>query len=123
MPTMSQLIRGSRKKDKNRKKLYLLKGQPQRKAVCVAVKIIKPRKPNSACRKVARVRFADGSQTFAYIPGEKHTLQEHNMVLVAGKPVNDLPGVNYRLVRGVYNFAGVVGRRTARSRYAVKKVK
>lgn len=122
MPTINQLLKNKRKNKNKGANRILLKHSPQRRAVCIAVKIMKPRKPNSASRKVARVRFSDGKTTYAYIPGIGHNLQEHGLVLVRGKGVNDLPGVNYTLIRGVHNLSGVNNRKTSRSRYAAKKV-
>ena len=120
MPTINQLLRYGRQA-KRKIKITALTNRPQRKAVCVSIKIMKPRKPNSASRKVARVRFTDGYTTYAYIPGEGHDLQEHGMVLIKGRGVHDLPGVKYTLVRGVYNLGGVINRKTSRSRYATRK--
>ena len=120
MPTINQLLRYGRQV-KRKRKITILTNRPQRKAVCISVKIMKPRKPNSASRKVARVRFTDGKIVYAYIPGEGHDLQEHGMVMVKGKGVHDLPGVKYTLVRGVYNLGGVTNRKTSRSRYAARK--
>lgn len=100
----------------------MLAGKPQRKAVCVALKIVKPRKPNSASRKVAKIRFSNGKSTVAYIPGEGHNLQEHALILIRGKGVSDLPGVRYVAVRGALDLAGVNNRKTSRSRYGTRKI-
>jgi small subunit ribosomal protein S12 len=121
MPTIQQLVRKGRQ-DKSRKGTTpALKGSPQRRGVCTRVYTATPKKPNSALRKVARVRLSSGVEVTAYIPGEGHNLQEHSIVLVRGGRVKDLPGVRYKIVRGTLDTAGVRDRRQARSRYGVKK--
>jgi len=123
MPTINQLIRLGREKFKNRSKSPALKGCPQRRGVCLLVKTMTPKKPNSALRKVARVRLTNGREVNAYIPGEGHNLQEHSMVLVRGGRVKDLPGVRYHIVRGTLDCLGVTSRRRGRSKYGAKKPK
>ncbi len=123
MPTISQLIRKGRKKFKKKSKSPALKGCPQRRGVCIQVKTQTPKKPNSALRKVARVRLAKGAEVTAYIPGEGHNLQEHSIVLVRGGRVKDLPGVRYHIVRGTLDSAGVVDRKKSRSKYGAKRPK
>ena len=123
MPTISQLIRKGRKKFKKKSKSPALKGSPQRRGVCVQVKTQTPKKPNSALRKVARVRLASGAEVTAYIPGEGHNLQEHSIVLVRGGRVKDLPGVRYHIVRGTLDTAGVADRRRSRAKYGAKRPK
>ena len=120
MSTLNQLIRNESKKKKVKKNKLLTKS-PQRKAVCTKVYIENPKKPNSAKRKVAKVRFSNGERTIAYIPGEGHNLQEHSVVLVQGNGVKDLPGVKFRMVRSKYDFAGIKNRVNARSKYGTKK--
>ncbi len=121
MPTIQQLVRKGRQ-DKTRKgKTPALKGSPQRRGVCTRVYTATPKKPNSALRKVARVRLTSGIEVSAYIPGEGHNLQEHSIVLVRGGRVKDLPGVRYKVIRGTLDTAGVRDRKQARSRYGVKK--
>jgi len=121
MPTINQLVRKPRKKQKVRSKTPLLESCPQKRGVCLNVKTVTPKKPNSALRKVARVRLSNGKEITAYIPGIGHNLQEHSIVLVRGGRVRDLPGVRYKIVRGVLDTLGVSDRRQARSRYGVKK--
>ena len=121
MPTVNQLIRKPRQPKPTRNKVPALKGSPQRRGVCTRVFTHTPRKPNSALRKVARVRLTSGMEVTAYIPGEGHNLQEHSIVLVRGGRVSDLPGVRYKVVRGALDASGVSGRRQARSRYGAKK--
>src|SRR5918996_1629494 len=121
MPTIEQLIRKGRRSPKAKTKAPALKESPQRRGVCTRVMTYTPRKPNSALRKVARVRLTSGYEVTAYIPGEGHNLQEHSIVLVRGGRVRDLPGVRYTIVRGTLDTAGVKGRRQARSRYGAKK--
>ena len=134
MPTINQLVRKGRKKKKKRVKATALRknynsqtGQttkapnPQKRGVCTLVKTMTPKKPNSALRKVARVRLSNKVEVTAYIPGEGHNLAEHSIVLVRGGRVKDLPGVKYHIVRGVYDSSGVEGRKTSRSKYGVKK--
>ena len=122
MPTINQLIRHGRRSRVKRSKSPVLEGCPQRKGVCLIVKTTTPKKPNSALRKIARVRLTNGRETTAYIPGEGHNLQEHSIVLVRGGRVRDLPGVRYHIVRGVYDCAGVADRKSSRSKYGVKKL-
>jgi small subunit ribosomal protein S12 len=121
MPTIEQLVRKGRKVPKPKTKSPALKDAPQRRGVCTRVMTYTPRKPNSALRKVARVRLSSGFEVTAYIPGEGHNLQEHSIVLVRGGKVKDLSGVRYTIVRGTLDTAGVRGRRQARSRYGAKK--
>ena len=123
MPTIQQLIRIERKKVVKRKKTPALQECPQRRGVCTRVYTTTPKKPNSALRKVARVRLSSGIEVTAYIPGEGHNPQEHSMVLVRGGRVKDLPGVRYKIVRGSLDTQGVKGRKQARSRYGAKKEK
>ncbi|QDT51208.1 MULTISPECIES: 30S ribosomal protein S12 [Symmachiella] len=123
MPTINQLIRKPRKKQVQKSKTPLLETCPQKKGVCLQVKTITPKKPNSALRKVARVRLSNGKEVTAYIPGEGHNLQEHSIVLVRGGRVRDLPGVRYKVIRGVLDTLGVSDRRQARSRYGNKRPK
>ncbi|MDI9918376.1 30S ribosomal protein S12 [Rhodococcus sp. IEGM 1379] len=123
MPTINQLVRKGRR-DKTRKvKTAALKGSPQRRGVCTRVYTTTPKKPNSALRKVARVRLTTSVEVTAYIPGEGHNLQEHSMVLVRGGRVKDLPGVRYKIIRGSLDTQGVKGRKQARSKYGAKKEK
>ncbi len=123
MPTINQLVRKPRKQVRARSKSPALKGCPQRRGVCLRVYTTTPKKPNSALRKVCKVRLTSGYEVTAYIPGEGHNLQEHSIVLVRGGRVKDLPGVRYHVVRGVYDCAGVEGRKQARSQYGVKRPK
>lgn len=123
MPTVNQLIRGHRTKIKARSKSPALKTCPQRRGVCVRVFTTTPKKPNSALRKVARVKLTSGIEVTSYIPGVGHNLQEHAIVLVRGGRVKDLPGVRYHIVRGVYDCSGVEGRRQGRSKYGAKRPK
>jgi small subunit ribosomal protein S12 len=123
MPTINQLIRKPRKRIKKRKKAPALQGNPLRRGVCVRVYTTTPKKPNSALRKVARVRLTNGVEVTAYIPGIGHNLQEHSIVLIRGGRVKDLPGVRYKIVRGTLDTSGVEGRRKGRSRYGAKKPK
>ncbi len=123
MPTISQLIRLGRKKFRKKSKSPALKRCPQRRGVCVQVKTMTPKKPNSALRKVARVRLAGSAEVTAYIPGEGHNLQEHSIVLVRGGRVKDLPGVRYHIVRGTLDTAGVADRKKSRSKYGAKRPK
>lgn len=122
MPTINQLVRKGRKSIRQKSKAPALAGCPQRRGVCVAVKTQTPKKPNSALRKVARVRLTSGYEVTAYIPGEGHNLQEHSVVLVRGGRVKDLPGVRYHVVRGTLDALGVDGRKRGRSKYGVKRV-
>ena len=123
MPTIQQLVRKGRQDKTAVTKTAALKGSPQRRGVCTRVYTTTPKKPNSALRKVARVRLSSGIEVSAYIPGERHNLQEHSMVLVRGGRVKDLPGVRYKIVRGALDTQGVKGRKQARSRYGAKKEK
>ena len=123
MPTISQLIRKGRKSRVKKSKTRALQGNPQKRGVCVRVTTATPKKPNSALRKIARVRLTNGFEITAYIPGEGHNLQEHSIVLVEGGRVKDLPGVRYHIVRGALDTTGVEGRMNSRSRYGVKKPK
>jgi len=138
MPSINQLVRGSRKptviKSKapalqstlnnlRRKRTYLPKGSPFKRGVCVKVTTMTPKKPNSALRKIARVRLSNGVEITAYIPGIGHNLQEHSIVLVRGGRVKDLPGVRYHIVRGVYDAQGVANRKQGRSLYGAKREK
>ncbi|MBI2171250.1 MAG: 30S ribosomal protein S12 [Chloroflexi bacterium] len=134
MPTVNQLVRKGRRRAENRTKAPALRfvqntlrnrsvrgpGCPQRRGVCVQVKTITPKKPNSALRKVARVRLTNGIEVTAYIPGEGHTLQEHSVVLIRGGRVPDLPGVRYHVVRGTLDTTGVENRKQGRSKYGAK---
>ena len=121
MPTIEQLVRKGRKSKPSKGKTPALKGSPQRRGVCTRVYTTTPKKPNSALRKVARVRLTSGIEITAYIPGEGHNLQEHSIVLVRGGRVRDLPGVRYKVIRGALDTSGVSQRRQARSRYGAKK--
>lgn len=136
MPTINQLIKNGRKKIKSKSKSPALDynydslkkeqtrvNSPQKRGVCVAVRTVTPKKPNSALRKVARVRLSNGYEVMAYIPGIGHNLQEHSVVLIRGGRVKDLPGVRYHIVRGTLDTAGVEGRRQGRSKYGAKKPK
>ena len=123
MPTIQQLVRKGRSSKKSTLKTAALKGSPQRRGVCTRVFTTTPKKPNSALRKVARMRLSSGIEVTAYIPGEGHNLQEHSIVLVRGGRVRDLPGVRYKIVRGALDTQGVKGRQQARSRYGAKKEK
>lgn len=121
MPTVSQLIRIGRKELIKKTKSPALKASPQRRGVCLQVRTMTPKKPNSALRKIARVRLTTGIEVSAYIPGEGHNLQEHSIVLVRGGRVKDLPGVRYHIVRGTLDASGVSQRRKSRSKYGAKK--
>ncbi len=138
MPTINQLVRKGRKKVKSKSKAPALlysynalknelkkmpKGNPQKRGVCIQVRTMTPKKPNSALRKIARVRLTNGIEVTAYIPGEGHNLQEHSIVLVRGGRVKDLPGIRYHIVRGALDAAGVEGRRQGRSKYGAKMPK
>lgn len=122
-PTINQLIHTGRKKIQSRSKSPALKRSPQKRGVCLQVKTMTPKKPNSALRKVARVRLSNGMEVSAYIPGVGHNLQEHSIVLVRGGRVKDLPGVRYHVVRGSLDTSGVDGRNRGRSKYGSKKKK
>jgi small subunit ribosomal protein S12 len=121
VPTIQQLVRKGRQSKIEKSKTPALKGAPQRRGVCTRVYTNTPKKPNSALRKVARVRLSSGIEVTAYIPGEGHNLQEHSIVLVRGGRVKDLPGVRYKIIRGTLDAAGVKNRKQARSRYGAKK--
>ena len=123
MPTIQQLIRTERQSSKAKTKSPALKSCPERRGVCTRVYTTTPKKPNSALRKVAKVRLTNGFEVIAYIPGEGHNLQEHSIVLVRGGRVKDLPGVKYHIVRGALDTAGVADRRQSRSKYGAKKPK
>ena len=123
MPTINQLVRSARSKQIKRNKVPALENCPQKRGVCTRVYTTTPKKPNSAMRKVARVRLTNGKEVNAYIPGEGHNLQEHSIVLVRGGRVKDLPGVRYHIVRGALDTAGVDGRLQRRSKYGAKRPK
>ncbi len=123
MPTINQLIRHGREKQRRKTKSPALKACPQRRGVCTRVMTFTPKKPNSALRKVARVRLSHGIEVTAYIPGEGHNLQEHNVVLIRGGRVKDLPGVRYHIIRGTLDTLGVDKRRNGRSKYGAKRPK
>jgi small subunit ribosomal protein S12 len=123
MPTINQLVRMGRKKIRKKGKSPDLEFCPQRRGVCLQVMTRTPKKPNSALRKVARVRLSNGKEITAYIPGEGHNLQEHSIVLVRGGRVRDLPGVKYHIIRGTLDTAGVDGRKQGRSKYGAKSQK
>nr|YP_009398751.1 ribosomal protein S12 [Kuetzingia canaliculata]ARW67937.1 ribosomal protein S12 [Kuetzingia canaliculata] len=123
MPTIQQLVRSERKKYINKTKSPALKACPQRRGVCTRVYTTTPKKPNSALRKVARVRLTSGFEVTAYIPGIGHNIQEHSVVLIRGGRVKDLPGVRYHVIRGTLDSAGVKDRQKSRSKYGTKKVK
>lgn len=123
MPTISQLVRQGRKQTVKKTKSPALKSCPQRRGVCVRVYTTTPKKPNSALRKVARVRLTNGMEVTAYIPGVGHNLQEHSIVLIRGGRIKDLPGVKYHIIRGALDSVGVDGRRRGRSKYGAKRPK
>src|SRR5262245_14731327 len=123
MPTINQLVRKARVQQYRRPKHPALHGCPQKRGVCLQVKIMTPKKPNSALRKVARVRLTNGQEVTAYIPGEGHNLQEHSIVLIRGGRVKDLPGIRYHIIRGVLDTQGVANRKKSRSKYGTKKPK
>ena len=123
MPTTLQLIRHDRVQKRGRSRSPALQGSPFKRGVCLVVKTVTPKKPNSALRKVARVRMSNGIEVTAYIPGVGHNLQEHSIVLIRGGRVKDLPGVRYHIVRGVLDAAGVADRRRSRSKYGAKRPK
>ncbi len=123
MPTINQLVRFGREKRKYRTKSPALSASPQRRGTCIRVSTMTPKKPNSALRKIARVKLITGKEITAYIPGEGHNLQEHSVVLVRGGRVKDLPGVRYHIVRGTLDCAGVEGRMQGRSLYGAKRKK
>jgi len=121
MPTINQLVRRRRRPQHMATKAPVLDRCPQKRGVCLQVKTMTPKKPNSALRKITRVRLSNGKEVTVYIPGEGHTLQEHSIVLVRGGRVRDLPGVRYQVVRGTLDTLGVEGRKQSRSRYGAKK--
>ena len=121
MPTINQLVRHGREVEKTKSKSPAMQNSPQRRGVCTRVYTTTPKKPNSAMRKVARVKLRNGTEVTAYIPGEGHNLQEHSLVLVRGGRVKDLPGVRYKIVRGALDTQAVKNRKQARSRYGAKK--
>jgi small subunit ribosomal protein S12 len=123
MPTINQLVRKGRRKPQRRSKSLVLDSCPQKRGVCLQVKTQTPKKPNSALRKVARVRLSNGKEITCYIPGEGHNLQEHSVVLVRGGRVRDLPGVRYHVLRGSLDASGVDGRHKSRSKYGTKRPK
>lgn len=123
MPTISQLVRKGRQKTKKRTSSPALKGNPQKRGVCLVVRTETPKKPNSALRKVARVRLTNGIEVTTYIPGIGHNLQEHSVVLIRGGRVRDLPGVRYHVIRGVLDTAGTANRTQSRSKYGAKRPK
>lgn len=123
MPTINQLVRKGRKQTTKKSTAPALEGSPQKRGVCTRVSTLTPKKPNSALRKVARVRLTNGAEVTAYIPGVGHNLQEHSVVLVRGGRVKDLPGVRYHIIRGALDTAGVQNRNQGRSKYGSKKVK
>jgi small subunit ribosomal protein S12 len=123
MPTINQLVRKGRRKQRRRTKAPALMRCPQKRGVCLLVKTQTPKKPNSALRKVARVRLTNGMEVTAYIPGEGHNLQEHSIVMLRGGRVKDLPGVRYHIVRGTLDAGGVDGRKRSRSKYGAKTPK
>jgi small subunit ribosomal protein S12 len=123
MPTVNQLIRHGRTDKMDRNKVPALKGSPQKRGVCTRVYTTTPKKPNSALRKVARVRLTNGYEVTSYIPGEGHNLQEHSVVMIRGGRVKDLPGVRYHIIRGSLDTQGVKDRRQRRSKYGAKRPK
>jgi small subunit ribosomal protein S12 len=123
MPTINQLVRKSREKVLKRNKVPALKSCPQKRGVCLRVYTTTPKKPNSALRKVARVKLTNGQEVTAYIPGEGHNLQEHSVVLIRGGRVKDLPGVRYHIIRGTLDTQGLEKRRQRRSKYGAKRPK
>ena len=123
MPTINQLVRKGRKAQRSKTKTPAMQACPQKRGVCTRVYTATPKKPNSAMRKIARVRLTNGYEVTAYIPGEGHNLQEHSIVLIRGGRVKDLPGVRYHIIRGVLDTSGVDGRKNGRSKYGVKRPK
>ena len=121
MPTINQLVRKNRIAQRRYSKAPVLEQCPQKRGVCLQVKTMTPKKPNSALRKITRVRLSNGKEVTVYIPGEGHSLQEHSIVLIRGGRVRDLPGVRYQVVRGALDTLGVEGRKQSRSRYGAKK--
>ena len=123
MPTINQLLRKGRRKIETKSKVPALGGSPQKRGVCTRVYTTTPKKPNSALRKVAKVRLTNGFEVVSYIPGEGHNLQEHSVVMIRGGRVKDLPGVRYHIIRGILDTQGVVKRRQRRSKYGAKRPK
>ena len=123
MPTINQLVRSGRKKQRKKTSAPALESCPQKRGVCVRVYTSTPKKPNSALRKIARVRLTNGMEVTSYIPGEGHNLQEHSLVLIRGGRVKDLPGVRYHVIRGTLDATGVSGRQRGRSKYGTKRGK
>lgn len=123
MPTINQLVRQGRREVAKKEKAPALRGSPQKRGVCTRVYTTTPKKPNSALRKVARVRLTNGVEVTSYIPGEGHNLQEHSIVLIRGGRVKDLPGVRYHIIRGTLDAAGVTDRKQSRSKYGAKRPK
>ena len=123
MPTINQLVRKPRVASKKRNKVPAMQQNPQKRGVCTQVKTVTPKKPNSALRKVARIRLTNGFEVFGYIPGEGHNLQEHSVVLIRGGRVKDLPGVRYHIIRGTLDTQGVKNRKQSRSAYGAKRPK
>ncbi len=123
MPTLNQLVRSGREKSRQKSKSPALKRCPQKRGVCVKVATMTPKKPNSALRKIARVRLVNGMEVTCYIPGVGHNLQEHSIVLIRGGRVKDLPGVRYHIIRGALDAAGVADRKQSRSKYGMKRPK
>lgn len=123
MPTISQLVRKGRQNIRKKSKSPALRGTPQKRGVCLNVRTVPPKKPNSALRKIARVRLTNGMEVTAYIPGIGHNLQEHSVVLIRGGRVKDLPGVRYHIIRGTLDTAGTKDRKTSRSKYGAKRPK
>jgi len=123
MPTINQLVRQGRKDVESKEKAPALRGSPQKRGVCTRVYTTTPKKPNSALRKVAKVRLTNGFEVIGYIPGEGHNLQEHSVVMIRGGRVKDLPGVRYHILRGVLDTQGVKNRRQRRSKYGAKRPK
>lgn len=123
MPTVNQLVRNSRKQTTKKTSAPALRGAPQKRGVCTRVYTSTPKKPNSALRKVARVRLSNGIEVTSYIPGEGHNLQEHSIVLIRGGRIKDLPGVRYHIIRGTLDTSGVQDRKQSRSKYGTKKPK
>ena len=123
MPTINQLVRQGRRQQYSRTKSPVLQSCPQKRGVCLSVRTMTPKKPNSALRKIARVRLSNNREITAYIPGEGHNLQEHSIVLIRGGRVRDLPGVRYHVIRGTLDASGVEGRKQQRSKYGQKRGK
>ena len=121
MPTLNQLIKSIKKKKKKKNRTPALKKSPQKKGICLKIFTRTPKKPNSALRKLVRIRLTNGVKTMAYVPGEGHSLQEYSVVLMRGGRVKDLPGIKYHLIRGKYDFFGIKFRKTSRSKYGTKK--